>query len=448
MDAGDANSQFLWVLDGLESRMLRLPELGDLLVGASVEAEVRLADSRVSPSHARLVIQDGEVRIVDLATAQGIEVNGDRVTGERPLQGGDIVGVGRATLVLHGGSKPRQGVPAGPPTPSELLVQGQVVVVADPAMVRLHALITRLAAISLPLLVTGETGVGKEVAARALHDRSSRQGGPFVAVNCAALPDTLLESELFGWERGAFSGAVVAKAGLLETASGGTVFLDEIGELSLPAQAKLLRVLEHGLVTRLGGLKERKIDVRLIAATNRDLREEVEVGRFRKDLFFRLAGATLRVPPLRERAGEIVPLAERFLADGCVKARRPSLVLGPEARRLLEAYPWPGNVRELRNVMGYLAAAVSADCELVDPQHLVSAMGGGTESGPSLATPVRFRPLAEELRELERARILAALDATGGNQTRAAALLSVPLRTFFSKVRQHGLVVRRGVVRG
>ncbi len=309
-----------------------------------------------------------------------------------------------------------------------------VLLVADPAMVRLVALAERLAATPLAVLVCGETGSGKELLAAAVHALSPRAKGPFSALNCAALQDTLIESELFGHERGAFTGAVATRTGLLESADGGTVFLDEIGELSPAAQAKLLRVLETHRIVRVGDTRERKVDVRVVAATNRDLEAEVAAGRFRQDLLFRLNAATLWIPPLRERRREIPLLAHVFLKAACARAKRAVPVISDAAMQLLSAHPWPGNVRELRNVIDYAAAIVTED--VIEPWHLEDRLPAAPKPARA-AADARARSLTDELRELERRRFTAALEATGGNQTRAAERLGVPLRTFVRKLKQY-----------
>lgn len=326
-----------------------------------------------------------------------------------------------------------------------LAVGEREVVVADPTMVRLYDLVKRLAKSELSVLVHGETGSGKELVASALHAFSPRSSKRLLAVNCAALQETLLESELFGHERGAFTGALTAKPGLLEAANGGTVFLDEVGEMSPALQAKLLRALETRRITRVGDTKERDIDLRVVAATHKDLQAEVKAGRFREDLFFRLAGATVWLPPLRNRKREMLLLARRFLEDACRRAGRSTPVLAPDTMQRLAAYPWPGNVRELRNVIDFLAATVTD--EVIYPWHLDARLPrdntlGAVSPPPSvdvLQGGVSFRPLADEIRELEQKRMLEALAATGWNQTRAANALQMPLRTFVTRFKQYGL---------
>ncbi len=320
------------------------------------------------------------------------------------------------------------------------------VIVADPAMARLYALVERLARVDLPVLIAGETGSGKELAATMVHERSPRREKPLVALNCAAIQENLVESELFGYERGAFSGAHATKLGLLEVANGGTVFLDEIGELPLAIQAKLLRVLETKRLTRVGDVREREINVRLVAATNRNLQDEVDAGRFRQDLLFRLNAATLQVPPLRERKRELALLADLFLTDACRAANHTQIVITPDALIALESYRWPGNVRELKNVMEYFAATLHG--RQLDATHLTERLG----PAPSLAVarsvaqealtagvPATFAPIADEIRALEIQRMSQALEVAGGNQTRAAELIGMPLRTFFTKMRQYNL---------
>ena len=325
----------------------------------------------------------------------------------------------------------------------ELVLGDRTIVLADPAMVRLFDLIARLATSELPILILGETGAGKEGAALAVHHGSPRKSGPFVTLNCAAIPETLVESELFGHEKGAFTGAVAAKPGKLESADGGTLFLDEIGELPPSVQAKLLRALEQKRVTRVGDVRERRVDLRIVAATNRNLDNEVKAGRFRQDLFFRLGAATVVLPPLRDRPREIPILARRFLAEASARAGREAPVLGAATLQRLSAWSWPGNVRELRNVIEYVVATLR-DEVVVEPWHLTDKIAGVEEvDEASVAADApqqrRFRPVADELHELERTRMIEALDSAGGVQRRAAELIGMPLRTFVMKLKQYGL---------
>lgn len=556
----------LLVIQPSSSRNVTLPANGHFIIGRAPDCEIPADDPSVSRKHARIVVKDGEARVMDLDSRNGVRVNGVVVRGAHMLSSGDVIGIGDVTLVVRPnersrrqrallragetiarldheveralgyarplsllvvedsalpaeafsaldqslrpldligrttsgewaivlpeldaaearaagslvveavGKLPGKGVRAGLATcpadgcdaetllaaaraaaragnPGEIAGPGErtstlrlgerVVIVADPAVQRIFALIERLAAAELPVLITGETGTGKEHAAYAVHHGSRRAEGPFIALNCAAIPETLWESELFGFEKGAFSGALSAKAGLFERAHGGTLFLDEIGELSLPAQAKFLRVLETGTFARVGEAKERRADVRIVAATNRALDAEVAAHRFREDLYYRLATATVVLPPLRERPVEIPILARHFLETARRRNGQSPLSIAPDALRALAEHQWPGNVRELKNVMELCAATVPFGA--LERWHLPEAVGGCApteESLPAPASAPSFRPLAEELEELEKRRIREALAATGGVKIHAARLIGMPERTFRLKLRQYGL---------
>ena len=269
-------------------------------------------------------------------------------------------------------AQPGQVRVSGPDT-HRMRLGERSVVVADPVMVELFALLERLALNpQLPVLVHGETGSGKENAAWALHHWSSRRSGPFVALNCAAIPESLAESELFGNERGAFTGADRARAGVLERASGGTLFLDEVAELPLSVQTKLLRALDEKRITRLGDTRERDVDVRLVAATHKVLEQEVKAGRFRNDLFFRLNAKVVVLPPLRERLCELPVLTQVFFAEACTRLGRPSLEVSAAAMSVLMAHPWPGNVRELKNAVECLATLTVGS--IVEPADVLLAL--------------------------------------------------------------------------
>ena len=329
---------------------------------------------------------------------------------------------------------------------------GEVTAVAiDPRMTQIYEQVRKVAQSEIPVLVLGETGVGKEIVAQALHSWSRRKAGPMISINCAALTETLLQSELFGHERGAFTGATTAKQGLLESASGGTVHLDEVSECSTQTQAKLLRVLEEGLLRRLGSVTERKVDVRVVASTNRDLPEEVAAERFRKDLYYRLAATTILVPPLRKRSLDLPVLARLLHERACRKSKREVMILTEEVVQQLLGYSWPGNIRELKNLMGNLAAMVHEP--VLQVAHLPDPLGGEPSSGAlgaeaASAVPVlsagepalvEFRPLSEEITELEKKRMAQALAASNGVKVRAAKLISMPLRTFITKHNKYGL---------
>ena len=299
-------------------------------------------------------------------------------------------------------------------------------VAVDPAMVAVAEQIRKVAGTDASVLLLGESGTGKEVAARAVHEGSQRRDGPFVAVNCAAISESLLESEIFGHEKGAFTGASEARRGRFELADGGTLFLDEVAELAPSLQAKLLRVIEERCFERVGGSRTIAVDVRLVAATNRDLAAEMKAGRFRVDLYHRLAVFPVRLPPLRERPLDVLPLAEQLLARIGQDLGRRGLSLTESARTALLAREWPGNVRELRNVLE--RAAILAEGTLLDAEHVElpqppagTAAAGGT------------------LREVERATIQRALAATGGHRKLAAERLGIGLRTLYDKIKEFEL---------
>jgi two-component system response regulator HydG len=263
------------------------------------------------------------------------------------------------------------------------------------AMRLLYERIRKVAPTESTVLVLGESGTGKELVARALHEQSGRAAAPMISLNCAAIPDSLIESELFGHEKGAFTGAGSARQGLVEAATGGTLFLDEIGELPLEAQARLLRVLQEGEIRRLGAVETRKVDVRLIAATHRDLSQLAQTGRFREDLFYRLNVVNLTLPALRDRGDDILELSERLLERACVKLQKIRLRFSDAALAALAAHSWPGNVRELENAVE--RAVILADGEEITPENL--ALGGQSappESPPALATHPAPAPSPQE----------------------------------------------------
>jgi len=302
------------------------------------------------------------------------------------------------------------------------------VVFASPLMTQALSEVAAAARSPAPVLLVGESGTGKEVLAELLHRWSDRPAGPLVSINTTALPETLVESEFFGHERGAFTGAEKRRRGHFEQAGGGTLFLDEIGELPRALQPKLLRALETGRIRRLGGDEEIPVDVRVVSATNRDLESEVEAGRFRTDLYYRLAVFVIEIPPLRERPEDVIPLANAFLTGAGGSARR----LSPAAEQCLEAYAWPGNVRELRNSV--LRAAILAAGDWVMPEHLPPAVRN--------ACGERSRPASEDgpraLAEIERSAILEALDRCDGNRTRAARELGISRRKLLYRLKDYG----------
>ena len=320
-------------------------------------------------------------------------------------------------------------------------------VALGPSMQRVREMASRAASSPINVLILGENGVGKDILAQFVHKLSSRAHKPFVALNCAGLSETLMDSELFGHEKGAFTGATSAKVGLLESANGGTVFLDEIGDMPMSMQAKLLRVIETREVRPVGGLKARPIDVRFVSATNKDLEAAVVKGEFRTDLVYRLNGLTLAVPPLRERTDEIPALADTFVAAACHgMGRDPNVRVRADALDHLLRYRWPGNIRELKNIME--RAVAMCDSDEITPEHLplekMSSVSDGyvdlkriTPVAPTAAINQNLPPLSDATKQAERQRMVDALVASHGNQTRAAQLLGMPRRTFVSKLDQY-----------
>ncbi len=341
-------------------------------------------------------------------------------------QPGELVSRARSALRAARAGGGTDGVSGAPDEPSP--GAGELVVV-DPLMKRVFAMARKVADAPITVLITGETGAGKEIVAQALHRQSqSRRDKPFVALNCSALPETLLESELFGHERGAFTGAERRKLGYFEAAAGGTIFLDELGEMPLGVQAKLLRVLETRAITRVGGTQPVTVDVRVVCATNRDLEIEARRGRFREDLFFRVSAFTIVVPPLRDRRSEVRPLAEHCARQFARELGQVPPAFSHDAMTQLEAYDWPGNVRELRNAIE--RAVVLQPMGTIGVEHLPEKIAAGAGGGGS----VKARVAA-----VERQAVVAALEAQGGNQTRAAKVLGISRFALIRLMQKYGL---------
>lgn len=319
-------------------------------------------------------------------------------------------------------------------------------------------LLHKVAPTDSTVLVTGESGTGKELLVRALHRLSLRSGNPFVPINCGAIPRDLLESELFGHEKGAFTHAIRSKPGRFELAEGGTIFLDEIGEMDISLQVKILRVLQEKEIERVGGNGPKQVDVRIVAATNRDLEEEVRRGRFREDLYYRLNVIPMHLPPLRERGQDILLLAQTFLERFCEKRKRKCLQLAPDAARVLLAYPWPGNVRELENFMERLSILVDESPEALIrvqdlPRKILDAVGepdtlpplpapvpSGTFVWPSLEVLKQQGVGLREFLDIMEAKLLdEALEAAAGVRNQAAEILGIKRTTLIEKLKKRGL---------
>jgi DNA-binding NtrC family response regulator len=462
--AGDGIYLVAFLDDG--ARVQRLAPNATVTVGRGTQASVRVQSPGLSRAHFA-IRTDTVIVLRDLGSVNGTRLGGARLEPniDMPVGFGTVIEAGGTFFVLRDRDPRRYWAPSsgelGEPhrgagrsgeraeQASARIADGlERMVVEDPAMAQLYRLVGLVAQAPIPVLVTGETGVGKEVVANALHARSSRAPYSLVQVNCAALPESLLESELFGFERGAFTGAVHGKRGLIESADRGTFFLDEVGEMPLSIQSKLLRVLESGEVPRLGSLRPQKVDVRFIAATNRDLPTLVAEGAFRSDLYYRLNGITIPVPPLRERLVEIPRLAAFFLATAAERAGRRPPRLSDDALALLQRHPWPGNVRELRSAME--RALALCQCEVLAaraillepaaPPATIAVAGAAAGHDPAGVPPRKRRGrLVRRDKDTECALIMKALEDSGGHQGRAAERLGVSRRTLINRLQEYGL---------
>jgi transcriptional regulator with PAS, ATPase and Fis domain len=401
---------------------------GGIVVGSGASCDLRLSDRRVSREHLRLVPTSEGIHLVDLQSRNGTFVSGLLVR-DALIVSSTVVSRGDSSL----GIKVERDPVAIELSPHPRFGEARA---HSTSMRHVFALLERAAKSDVTVLFEGDSGVGKDVLARSLHAESARREGPFVVVDCGAIPANLVESELFGHEKGAFTGATATKAGAFEQADGGTLFLDELGELPLDAQPKLLRAIENRSFRRIGGQKTIEVDVRIIAATNRRLRAAVRKKEFREDLFYRLAVVHVIVPPLAERADDVLPLAELFLR----RARRDdSATLPPELARLLADYRWPGNARELRNVIERFATFDSADPTIL--------FGAASERRPGSTDPLvidvtRFEELPYHeakkglVEAFHRAILPRAIARAGGSVPRAAEQLGLPKGSVYRMLKE------------
>ncbi|HEX5062191.1 MAG TPA: sigma 54-interacting transcriptional regulator [Kofleriaceae bacterium] len=405
-----------WLVVGAGTPDERRIEIGDkpLCIGSDPAAEVCVADPHVSRRHAEIVGGSGNVVIRDLQSRNGTYVDGIAVK-EAILQERATIRIGGTTIRFET-EAPTSA--AGPRRMGEA-------VGSSPEMQRVFEMLERLAPSDLTITLLGETGVGKDVLAGAVHDASARRDGPFIVFDCGAAAPTLIESTLFGHEKGSFTGANATVVGAFERAHGGTLFFDEIGELSLDLQPKLLRALEQRRIQRIGSTDEIPVDVRILAATNRDLEAEVAAGRFRQDLFFRLSAAVVAVPPLRARLADLPELVDAILATEGLRLR-----VTADTLEALATYDWPGNVRELRNVL--TAAAAMADADLLEPKHLLFF-----KQRRRNATLADFPLGGRSLESIERAAIVQTLKAADGNKVKAAKALGIAASTLYEKMRRY-----------
>ena len=394
-----------------------------LFVGRSPASDLLLSDPLVSRRHLAFEIIGGVVRVSDLDSTNGSLVNGLTI-GEIVVRGGEQIRIGGTTLLVSA-----TGMPA--PMLSSARHFGRVLG-ASREMRRLYPLCEKLAAANVPVLIEGETGTGKEVLAESLHEAGPRQAQPFVVFDCTTVASTLLESELFGHERGAFTGATESRAGVFEQANGGTLLIDEIGDLDLSLQAKLLRAVERGEVRRVGGSRTIKVDVRILSATRRDLDREVQAGRFRDDLFHRLTVARIELPPLRRRKGDLPLLVRTIIKQ--LEGSESSFT--PELMAQWDSYAWPGNVRELRNAIARrLALGELADMELGQPPASVRSIEAVTAASDAVDRVLALDLPLADARQLvvdafERRYLERVLAAHAGNVTRAAASSGIARRHF------------------
>ena len=437
-----------------------------LFVGRGAAADIRVQDPTISRTHASLFI-DERVEIRELHSMNGLRVRGELL----PPGSHGFVALGETFelgavgfVVLRSAGQRSDTMPVTAEFGPEPTESGPVV--ADAHMLQLYRMVDVIARTTLNVLVLGETGTGKELVAESIHAKSQRANAPFLKMNCAALSESLIEPELFGYEKGAFTGATQSKQGLFEAASGGTLFLDEIADMPQSMQAKVLRVLESGEVMRVGALKPRQVDIRFVCATCKNLRQEVRSGRFRADLFFRINGVTVSLPPLRKRVAEIALLAKRFVKSAAMKDGRQPLELAPETVQLLERHSWPGNVRELKNTVARaFALARGPSIEPSDVQ-LEEGFANGTEEPPTwvdlgastlevaAALPSNSRPppqepgeesepapglLRNQLDAIERDRIVDALERCNGNQSKAIQLLGISRFQLMTRMDRYGI---------
>jgi two-component system, NtrC family, response regulator AtoC len=413
---------------GEGSHRVELESGAAVIVGRAFPSNLVLPDPSLSRQHACFRHRNGELIVEDLGSRNGTFVGNRRIDSQVRVGFGERIALGAAVATVQ------QSVRGAAPRPEPGATEG--VIVGGAAMQQVLQLAGRMATTTAPVLILGETGTGKDVVARLIHEASPRKPRPFRSINCAAIPQTLVETFLFGHERGAFTGASGTHKGVFEQAESGTLFLDEIAELSPASQAALLRAIETQRITRVGGSREIEVDVRFVAATHRNLEQLVREEKFRADLFFRLSTLQIAVPPLRERRDEIAPLARHFVARACAAWNKPLLPISDAAMTALSAHAFPGNVRELRNIVE--RAVTIAEGPQIEIDDLPAVRGDHGETRPSRHPPddpaLPDASHKSRLEAYERELIAEALQRAGGNKTRAAELLRMPLRTLMRKL--------------
>jgi DNA-binding NtrC family response regulator len=435
-DHSGSDQVYLLVMGPGVTRMVGIRPGKQALMGRGEDCDISVQDKKLYRQHALFKRVENQLFVTDLDSTNGTYVNGEKLLTGRRLDHGDEIKAGstRAVAVLTSARAVPGRAPAaegkGAETPSPVHGRGDIVV-ADPTMLKIYELCDRIAPKYSSALIMGETGVGKEVVARYLHSSSPYRDGPFIAINCAAVPENIAESELFGYEKGAFTGAESRKAGHLEAAHRGTLFLDEISDLAQSMQAKLLRFLDSGALTRLGGTEPVHVDTRIIGASNKDMDMEVRDGKMRADFFFRLNQFVIYLPPLRSRPSEIIPLARHFLALMSAK-HGAALRFSPEAEKRLAGCDWPGNARQLRHVVE--RAAILAEGDVIDEGLIASTIdGSGQDAAPAPG-------MDSDVEDVEKRSIVDALRSSGGNVTKAAKMLGITRRRLGYKIKKYGIL--------
>ena len=414
----------LVVLSGPDKGEAFVLDRPELTIGSKEDNSVTLSDPTVSRTHAVLLETDGRYVIKDLNSTNGTYLDGVLVK-EAVLEFGRTIRLGETEMKLVPFQEKIEAFPSSSHVFGE--VYGQSL-----AMRQIFGILEKVASTDVAIVLEGETGVGKELLAKAIHGNSTRAKGPFVVFDCSAIAENLIESELFGHERGAFTGATQTRRGVFELAGGGTVFIDEIGELGLDLQPKLLRVLETREVRRVGGTVTQRIDFRLIAATHRDLTKAVNQGGFREDLFYRLSVLRLRIPPLRERKDDIPLIVRQLLVNLAKEFKMVSAPsIGPETLQILNSYDWPGNIRELRNVLNRALAIWGRDEIRPGDLLLSSDTGPGRGQLDSL--------VGRSLEEIERTAIVETLQSRQGNKTQTAKALGIAYSTLYEKLKKYDI---------
>jgi DNA-binding NtrC family response regulator len=414
----------LVVLSGPDKGEAFVLDRPELTIGSKEDNSVILSDPTVSRTHAVLLETGGRYVIKDLNSTNGTYLDGVLVK-EAVLEFGRTMTLGETEMKLVPFQEKIEAFPSSKNVFGE--VYGQSL-----AMRQIFGILEKVASTDVAIVLEGETGVGKELLARAIHENSSRAKGPFVVFDCSAIAENLIESELFGHERGAFTGATHSRRGVFELAGGGTVFIDEIGELGLDLQPKLLRVLETREVRRVGGTLTQRIDFRLIAATHRNLTKAVNEGGFREDLFYRLSVLRLRIPPMRERKDDIPLIVQKLLLNLAKEFKMVSVpTIAPETLQILNSYDWPGNIRELRNVLSR-ALAIGGRDEIRPGDLLLSP-----DTGPGHGKMDSL--VGRSLEEIERTAIVQTLQSRQGNKTQTARALGIAYSTLYEKLKKYGI---------